>query len=74
MDKDQLPKYCEEIKAPTTEKDLYAISHYFGSACAPGEWIPEREKDKELSKLRQNKPINRIYDSSDSESLKKILI
>jgi len=49
MDKNQLTGLCEEITAPTTEKDLYAMSNYFGPACAPGSWVPEKTKDKELS-------------------------
>lgn len=49
MDKDQLPKLCDGINAPTTEKDLFAISNYFKEVCAPGAWVPEKDKDLELS-------------------------
>lgn len=51
MDKKQLPRFCDAIEATTPEKDLYAISNYFKHACAPGAWVPERDKDRELSKF-----------------------
>jgi hypothetical protein len=49
MDKNQLPKLCDRLNAPTLEKDLYAFSTYFKEACAPGAWIPEKTRDDELS-------------------------
>lgn len=48
MDKGELPPFCDEINAPTPEKDLNAVSQYFGAACAPGAWVPEKEIDKKL--------------------------
>lgn len=48
MDKEQLQPLCDELKAPTPEKDLNAISEYFAAACAPGAWVPEADTDRRL--------------------------
>lgn len=53
MDKGELTPLCEELNAPAPERDLNAVSKYFGAACAPGSWVPEKETDK---KLKANYP------------------
>jgi hypothetical protein len=51
MDKKELSKLCNDVNAPTPERDIYAVSNYFSAACAPGTWIPEKTKDHDLSEL-----------------------
>ncbi|ODM93913.1 Transferrin [Orchesella cincta] len=48
MEKGELSPLCDQITAPTPERDLNAVANYFDSACAPGSWVPEKETDKRL--------------------------
>lgn len=53
LEKGQIQLKCDQ-KSSVVEHDLHAASSYFGLACIPGKWVPDKDTDAKLKKSYNN--------------------